>query len=229
MVEARQVRCGDSTLEQRLQRLQDQQRTMEALLKTVEARRLAGNTNNSIGVGFSGLSGPPGPPGPSGPPGPPGPTGLQGAAGPRGEPGPAGDPGQPGPPGPLGTPGPQGPQGVPGPQGIQGVIGPPGPTGPAGGYSQKKGIYRGNGQLSLGPGLSGAVIATCENEHDLLISGACIANPAWLGMLNQAGAERVEAVSHPSTWRCEYRNLSDQSQLAISATVFCLPRYIKSK
>jgi hypothetical protein len=76
----------------------------------------------------------------------------------------------------------------------------------------------------VGPGLSGAVVAACRDPKDLLISGYCGASPAWLGALGQAGAVEAEVAGSAGSWRCEYRNLSNQSPLTLQAAVFCVKR-----
>jgi hypothetical protein len=115
----------------------------------------------------------------------------------------------------------QGPQGI---QGQPGPAGPAGPEGPAGGYSRKRDVYRASGKLTIGPGLSGAVVAACRDVKDLLVGGHCGAAPAWLGGLGQSGSIDVESAGAAAAWRCEYRNLSTSSPLAISATVYCIKR-----
>ncbi|MCA9671183.1 MAG: hypothetical protein KC503_36545, partial [Myxococcales bacterium] len=155
---------------------------------------------------------PQGPAGPTGASGPPGPAGPVGPAGPKGA---------------LGPVGPQGPQGLQGPQGIQGpagAVGPAGPEGPAGGYASKASLYRATGELNIGATLTGAVVAACRDARDLLVSGACSANPSWLGALGQAGARHAQDRSRAAAWRCEYRNLSNRKTLRIRAEVFCLAR-----
>jgi len=167
-----------------------------------------------------------GPIGPAGPIGPPGPQGEKGVAGPIGPQGAPGELGPPGPKGSLGPPGPQGPQGLQGPQGIQGPAGakgPAGPEGPPGGYTHKRQVYRASAALKIGPGLSGAVVAACRSGKDLLVSGSCHAQPAWLGALGQAGATEMSGKT-PAAWRCEYRNLSRRESLTINALAFCIGR-----
>jgi hypothetical protein len=68
------------------------------------------------------------------------------------------------------------------------------------------------------------VVAACRDARDLLISGYCGANPAWLGSLAQSGAVDAEAAGSAASWRCEYRNLSSQTSLALQAGVFCIKR-----
>ena len=154
-------------------------------------------------------AGPKGEPGPAGPTGPPGTDGETGAVGPHG------------------SPGPQGPRGLQGPAGVQGVpgpSGPQGPRGPLGAYGSKRQVYRASGKLALGPGLNGAAVAACRGPRDLLVSGTCAANPSWLGALGQAGAADIGTPNRAASWRCEYRNLSRQRVIQISARVFCIKR-----
>lgn len=115
----------------------------------------------------------------------------------------------------------QGPQGI---QGPPGPAGPAGPEGPAGGYARKRDLYRAAAQLVIGPGLSGAVVASCRDARDLLVSGYCGASPAWLGSLAQSGAVDADAPGSSAAWRCEYRNLSAQTSLALQAGVYCVKR-----
>ncbi len=162
--------------------------------------------------------------------GPPGPPGAQGSIGPRGDNGPPGHigpQGAQGPPGPRGSPGPVGSQGIQGSQGVQGPagsVGPPGPEGPAGGYHEKRGVYKVSAAMSLGPGQSGAVLASCRKEKDLLISGACGSKPVWLGALGQGGAINTNISDKSAGWRCAYKNISQKNSLAVNADVFCLKR-----
>lgn len=150
---------------------------------------------------------PPGPTGDRGPAGPPGKNGEVGAAGPQG------------------TPGPQGPRGLQGPPGVQGVAGPAGlrgPQGPPGIYGSKRQVYAASARLQLGAGLNGAVVAACRGPRDLLISGGCAAKPSWLATLGQSSAAGLSPLNRAASWRCEYRNLSRQRTIQISAQVFCV-------
>jgi hypothetical protein len=219
-VEARQVRLDKTNVAAALAELSRRVKKLETHGSLPDAERVARALATVEGLDLKGPPGPPGPAGPAGPAGPVGPTGEKGPAGPEGETGP------PGPRGPPGPPGPQGPQGLQGPQGIQGPEGPKGPNGPegpAGGYSRKSQVYMTTAQLDIGPNLSGAVVAACRAPKDLLISGHCGADPAWLGALGQAGGVDLGAPK-AAAWRCEYRNLSAQSRVTITATAYCLKR-----
>jgi len=220
-VEAQRVRVGSTDLAQALARIEARLRELETHGSRVDAERVARALAATPGLDLHGPAGPAGPSGPAGPPG------LKGDPGPAGPPGPRGEPGPPGPQGPVGPPGPQGQQGLQGPQGIQGPpgpAGPAGPQGPAGGYSRKRDVYKASAQLSIGPGLSGAVVAACRDARDLLVAGHCGATPAWLGALGQAGAVEAESPTSAAGWRCEYKNLSGRSPLAIAASAFCVKR-----
>ena len=155
------------------------------------------------------------------------PAGPQGEPGPRGLPGPPGKEGETGSEGPRGNPGPQGPRGLQGPSGVQGIPGPSGPrgtAGPPGAYGTKRQVHGASATLALGPGLTGAAVAACRGPKDLLVSGSCAATPSWLGALGQAGAADLELPHKAASWRCEYRNLSRQRTIQISARVFCIKR-----
>jgi len=220
-IEARKVRLDRTNVAAALAELSRRVKQLETHGSLPDAERVARALASLEGVlDLKGPQGPEGPPGPAGPVGPTGPVGE------KGPPGPVGETGPPGPRGPGGPPGPQGPQGLQGPQGIQGPEGPKGPAGPegpAGGYSRKSQIYQTTAQLEIGPNLSGAVVAACRIPKDLLVSGHCGADPAWLGTLGQAGGVDLGGRGAAS-WRCEYRNLSAQSRITISATAFCLKR-----
>jgi hypothetical protein len=218
---AGQIRRGKGTVEVALAAVERRVAELETKGAWPDARRVAKALATTPGLELTGPSGPPGPPGPQGEAGPKGPEGPQGVVGPRGETGP------PGPRGPQGPPGPQGGQGLQGPQGIQGPPGPrgaAGPEGPPGGYNRKQQIYTASAQLSIGPGLSGAVVATCRAVKDLLVSGHCGADPAWLGALGQAGALHLSSVKRAAAWRCEYRNLSSKTPLSIQVRAYCIKR-----
>ena len=217
--ESSQVQHGAKSVAEVLQTLEQRVKTLEARPAWPDGAALAVYLSTLPGLAI------PGPPGPPGPAGPAGPTG-KGDPGPAGPAGPRGEAGPPGPRGEVGPPGPQGTQGLQGPQGIQGPpgpAGPRGPEGPAGGYSRKREVYRATAQLSIGPGLSGAVAAACRDANDLLISGHCGATPAWLGALGQAGATDADSTT-AAAWRCEYRNLSAHNSLMINAAIFCVKR-----
>jgi len=220
-VNAGQVKRGKGTVERSLAQLERRVAELETKGSWPDARRVARALATTPGLELGGPAGPPGPAGPAGSLGPPGPAGPAGPLGPRGEAGP------PGPRGVLGPPGPQGGQGLQGPQGIQGPGGPPGqpgPEGPPGGYSRKQQVYGTTAELSIGPGLSGAVVATCRSADDLLVSGHCGGDPAWLGALGQAGAINLSSTKEAAAWRCEYRNLSTKTPLSIRARVYCIKR-----
>ena len=155
------------------------------------------------------------------------PAGPRGAVGPPGPPGLAGKDGEEGKVGPPGTAGPQGPRGLQGPPGVQGIPGPAGgrgPEGPPGAYGSKRQVYGASARLVLGPGLTGAAVAACRGQRDLLVSGSCMASPSWLGALGQTGATDTAAQNRAASWRCEYRNLSTQRSIQISTRVFCIER-----
>ena len=216
-----QIRHGKSSLERTLSRLEKRIDELETRGSWPDAKRVAKALAATPGLE---LTGPTGPSGPAGPPGPPGPPGSQGEKGPPGQ---RGDPGPPGERGPQGPPGPQGSQGLQGPQGIQGPpgpAGPAGPEGPPGGYSRKTLVYEASAQLRIGPNLSGAVVAACRSAKDLLVSGHCGGEPAWLGALAQAGAVDLTSSRRAAAWRCEYRNLSSKTPLSIRALVYCIKR-----
>jgi hypothetical protein len=220
-LESRELRHRGESLERVLATLERRLKEVETKGTLPDARRVAQALALVPGGSIAGPQGLAGPPGPKGDPGPRGEPGPAGPVGPRGEPGP------PGPQGPGGPPGPQGQQGLQGPQGIQGPpgpAGPAGPEGPAGGYSRKRDVYRAGGQLAIGPGLSGAVVAACRDPKDLLVSGHCGASPAWLGGLSQGGAVEVESAGSAAAWRCEYKNLSRTTAVTIAATVYCIKR-----
>lgn len=166
-----------------------------------------------------------GPRGPQGAPGAPGPVGPQGPPGPRGPPG---EVGPAGPRGTVGPPGPDGPQGVQGNQGPQGLQGPGGPQGPAGpkgapgAYSTKADPYVQRGQMVIGAGQYGAAVATCRDLQDILITGGCRASPGWVGALTQAAPEAVGHKGQKASWRCEYRNLSTNTTMQVTAEVYCI-------
>ena len=217
----RQVRDGKRTLAETLAGFERRIDALENKGALPDARRVARALASTPGLDLKG------PPGPMGPAGPPGPTGEPGPRGPIGEQGSAGERGPIGPPGDRGPRGTQGPQGLQGPQGEQG---PPGPRGPAGaegapgGYSSKKSVYRASAELSLGAGLTGAAVAACKGNRDLIVSGSCVAQPPWLAMLVQIGASAASDTRRAAAWRCEYKNLSSKSAISISSTAHCLPR-----
>jgi hypothetical protein len=220
-LESRELKHRGESLERVIAMLERRLKEVETRGTMPDARRVAQALALVPGGSIAGPQGLTGPPGPKGDPGPRGDPGPAGPVGPRGEPGP------PGPQGPGGPPGPQGQQGLQGPQGIQGPpgpAGPAGPEGPAGGYSRKRDVYRAGGQLSIGPGLSGATVAACRDPKDLLVGGHCGASPAWLGALNQSGSVDVDALGSAAAWRCEYKNLSRTTPIAITATVYCVKR-----
>ena len=220
-VRAKVVRLGKTNVADALAKLTRRVRQLELHGSMPDAQRVASALATIEGLDLKGPPGPQGPAGPAGPPGPVGPTGELGPKGPQGDVGPAGPRGE------VGGPGSQGPQGLQGPQGIQGPQGPKGPAGPEGppgGYARKDHVYRTSAQLNIGPGLSGAVLAACRTPKDLLISGNCAASPAWLGALGQGGAVALEAIKKAASWRCEYKNLSNRSNITISATAFCIKR-----
>jgi len=161
-------------------------------------------------------------PGPAGLKGDPGPQGPQGPEGPQG---PAGKGGKPGIEGAMGPRGPQGPQGLQGPQGVAGPQGPRGPQGLqglAGGYSNKKQVYEAAATFRLQAGLTGAVVAACRGEKDLLVSGYCRATPSFLAVLQQAGALDVNNPKKAAVWRCQAQNRSSKASLDLVATVYCI-------
>jgi len=220
VLKARDVRLGRSDVARALAQLSRRVKRLETEGSMPDAKRVAQALASLEGRDIKGPAGPVGPPGPVGPAGPQGPAGEAGPVGPAGEAGPTG------PRGPAGPPGPEGPQGLQGPQGIQGPPGPRGPAGPegpAGGYARKGQIYETSARLQIGPGLSGAVVGTCRASKDLLVSGHCGSNPAWLAALGQAGGFDLGDKT-AAGWRCEYRNLSDKSPVTISATAFCIKR-----
>lgn len=218
---ADRVRHGDASVAQTLRRLERRLARLEKEGACPDAERVARALASTPGLDLKGPQGVSGPPGPAGPAGPPGPLGPLGPAGPEGPEGP------PGPKGALGPPGPQGPQGLQGPQGVQGpagAVGPAGPEGPPGGYARKDQVYEASGRLAVGPGLTGAVVASCREAKHLLLSGACAASPSWLGSLGQAGAVDPQALGRAAAWRCEYRNTSTREALSIEARVYCVTR-----
>ncbi len=165
-----------------------------------------------------------GPPGPEGPPGPLGPIGAAGPPGPAGV-GPEGPPGPTGPPGPQGAEGTQGIQGLQGPQGLQGtqgVQGPKGPAGPPGAYAGKTDLSRREARVSVGPGLTASVVATCERARDLVITGGCYADPMWMADLVSARPLGLGDAQAASSWRCDYRNHSTQQAIEVVAEVYCV-------
>ena len=167
----------------------------------------------------AGLIGPPGPAGPRGEPGPPGPEGSEGPAGALGPDGARGEPGPRGPAGPQGVQGLQGPQGVQGPQGAEG---PAGPAGPPGAYSSKRDLVRRDARVTVGPGLVASVVAACESQEDLLITGGCSVDPVWLGQLISAQPFAMKDVRAAAGWRCDYRNASETTSIEISAAAYCV-------
>lgn len=218
---AKQILHGSTNVARSIEGLSGRVKRLETEGSLPDAKRVAQALAAVEGLDLKGPTGPVGPPGPPGPSGPTGPVGETGPPGPRGETGP------PGPRGEVGPPGPQGSQGLQGPQGIQGPAGPAGPRGPEGppgGYTRKGQVYRTTAQLSIGPNLSGAVVAGCREVKDLLISGHCGADPAWLGSLGQAGGVDLDSSKKTAAWRCEYRNLSSHTPLRITAMAFCIPR-----
>lgn len=216
-----QIRHGKSSLERTLSRLERRIDELETKGSWPDAKRVAKALAATPGLELTGPPGPNGPAGPEGPPGPAGPQGEKGPPGPRGDSGPRGERGPQGPPGPQGSQGLQGPQGI---QGPPGPAGPAGPEGPPGGYSRKRSLYEASAQLRIGPGLSGAVVAACRSAKDLLVSGHCGGEPAWLGALDQAGAVDMTSSKRAAAWRCEYRNLSSKTPLSIRALVYCIKR-----
>lgn len=220
-VTARQIPHGKKTVAASLDALERRVRLLETEGSWPDAERVAQALAATPGLDLAGPAGPAGPPGPSGPVGPPGEIGPMGPTGSQGEQGPPGPRGERGPPGPQGSQGLQGPPGIQGPAGSRG---PAGPEGPPGGYSQRSQLYSASAQLSIGPGLSGAVVATCRGEKDLLVSGHCGASPAWLGSLGQSGAVDMAVLEKAASWRCEYRNLSTKNALDIEANVHCIKR-----
>ena len=218
---AEKVRRGKGSVERSLVALERRVAQLETKGSWPDARRVAKALATTPGLELTGPQGPQGPAGAVGPAGPAGPAGPLGPAGPRGDIGPAGPRGTQGPPGPQGGQGLQGPQGIQGPAGPKGLGG---PEGPPGGYNRKQQIYATSAQLSIGPGLSGAVVATCRSAKDLLVSGHCGGEPAWLGALGQSGALNLSTVKTSAAWRCEYRNLSSKNTLSITARVYCIKR-----
>lgn len=221
VLKVEQIRHGRSSLERTLSRLEQRVSELETKGSWPDAKRVAKALAATPGLELTGPPGPNGPAGPSGPAGPAGPQGEKGPAGPRGDPGPNGERGPQGPPGPQGSQGLQGPQGI---QGPPGPAGPAGPEGPPGGYSRKSSVYEASAQLRIGPGLSGAVVAACRSAKDLMVSGHCGGEPAWLGALGQAGAVGLSSSKKAAAWRCEYRNLSSKMTLSILARVYCIKR-----
>ena len=218
---AGEVRFGNVSVARALSELQRRLGEVERKGTLPDAKRVAQALAALPGRDLRGPAGPSGPPGPAGAQGPSGERGEVGPVGPRGDLGPPGSRGE------LGPPGPQGSQGLQGPQGIQGPAGPRGPLGPEGppgGYARKSDLYSVGAQLTIGPGLSGAVVATCRDVKDLLISGHCGADPAWLGALGQAGGVELDAARKAAGWRCEYRNASSRRAITARAEVFCVPR-----
>jgi hypothetical protein len=76
--------------------------------------------------------------------------------------------------------------------------------------------------LRLDARQTGAVVAACKDKDHLLVSGSCVADPGWLGRLSQAGAVDVGNRNRAASWRCEYFNISDRSELSIQANVHCV-------
>lgn len=185
------------------------------------ARELAALGPDAGVRGPAGLPGPAGPLGPAGPAGPEGPAGVAGAQGPPGPIGPAGARGERGP---LGAAGPQGVQGIQGPQGLQGpqgIQGPAGPPGPAGAYAGKNDLVRREHRVVLSPGLVGAAVARCDRATDVVVTGGCSAEPAWLAQLLVAQPFGMLDRSVQAGWRCDYRNGSDRNDIEIAAEVYC--------
>jgi hypothetical protein len=202
-------------LETRLARIEREGAGVDA---TAVARALA-----ALGPD-AGVRGPEGPPGPPGPVGPAGPEGAAGVAGAQGPPGPIGPAGARGERGPAGGAGPQGVQGIQGPQGLQGpqgIQGPAGPPGPPGAYAGKDDLVRREHRVAVGPGLAGAAVARCDRATDLVVTGGCSADPAWLGQLVVAQPFGLLDRSVQAGWRCDYRNVSDRNDIEIAAEVYC--------
>ena len=175
-------------------------------------------------AGVRGPDGPQGPEGPAGAVGPAGPEGVAGVAGAQGPPGPIGPAGARGERGPAGAVGPQGVQGIQGPQGLQGpqgVQGPAGPPGPPGAYAGKNDLIRREQRVVVGPGLAGAAVVRCDRATDLVVTGGCSADPAWLAQLVGAQPFGLLDRAVQAGWRCDFRNTSDRSEVEIAAEVYC--------
>ncbi len=175
----------------------------------------------------AGIAGPPGAMGPPGPVGAQGPTGAAGPMGAKGDRGPQGPVGPRGDPGPDGIRGPQGVQGLQGPQGIQGPqgpAGPPGPRGPSGSYAAKEDVVRRSEKVTVAAGIAASAVATCDQDQDLVITGGCSADPMWLAQLVNSKPFGMTSSTSRGGWRCDYRNTSDASEIAIEAEVFCARR-----
>jgi hypothetical protein len=168
--------------------------------------------------GPAGPAGATGPAGPTGNDGPAGPQGVQGPPGPIGPPGARGERGVPGPAGSQGVQGIQGPQGLQGPQGIQGPAGQPGPPGA---YAGKVDLVRREERVVVGRGLVGAAVARCDRATDVVVTGGCSADPAWLGQLLAAQPFGLLDRAVQAGWRCDYRNTSDRNDIEIAAEVYC--------
>ncbi len=218
---SREVLHGSTTVEEKLNRLEEKMSRIEKEGTCKDAKRVAKVLAETPGTVFSGPPGPTGPPGPRGPQGEPGPQGEKGASGPKGESGPPGERGEKGGMGPQGPQGIQGPPGIQGPQGPQGIAG---PEGPPGGYATKRQVYKVSAQLQIGPGLSGAVMAACRKPQDLLISGFCGASPSWLGVLHQSGGIAAQTSETLASWQCEYQNRSTGKAIQIKSEVFCVTK-----
>lgn len=193
-------------------------------IQTIDVTRVAAELINNPGPhligpagsqGQRGFEGPAGPAGPEGALGPLGPSGALGPVGARGEKGVAG------PAGPQGIQGLQGPQGL---QGTQGTQGPKGPLGPEALLSNKSDYHRFELRIQVGAGLIGSAVAQCRQSTDLILSGGCTVSPIWQAGLIISAPFAVADPRHQGGWRCDYRNLSAESEIEVVAEVYCLPK-----
>ncbi len=193
-------------------------------IQTIDVTRVAAElisnpSPNLVGPpgsqGQRGFEGPAGPAGPEGALGPLGPSGALGPVGARGEKGVAG------PAGPQGIQGLQGPQGL---QGTQGTQGPKGPLGPEALLSNKSDYHRFELRIQIGAGLIGSAVAQCRQSTDLILNGGCTVSPIWQAGLIISAPFAVSDARHQGGWRCDYRNLSAETEIEVVAEVYCLPK-----
>jgi hypothetical protein len=192
------------------------------------------------------IAGPEGPMGPQGPAGPQGEKGETGAQGPKGDAGEAGAQGPQGPKGETGATGATGPQGLKGdtgatgPQGPEGLIGPQGPAGPQGltgpqgaqglqgpqgvpgvnGVSGYQKAFAQVGPLSLSPGVTSWVIASCPAGKVALGGGHELmgASSQLLDVVTSAPYQNGVA-----GWLVTFRNntASPVGSIQVKASVVC--------
>jgi hypothetical protein len=85
----------------------------------------------------------------------------------------------------------------------------------------KEDLQHHEARIQVGPGLVGSAVAKCPHPTDIIVIGGCSANPMWRAALVASSPFSASNTSSQAGWRCDYRNQSSESEITVTADLWC--------